>query len=163
MVIVCTLDNFVRTAAPHIVGWGTVHMLPTPVHPAPILSQAAATTALQNFLGLVAPGEDICFSAHGNGAESGGDGGPTDPWGWNAAAIAAMLNTLAANGWHGRVLFHVCCESVANFSAGVAVALGTLNRHGVSCYGYNRSVGSKEGVPSQGSLDKNVSLQVSIS
>ncbi len=155
MLIVCTQDMTIRKAADGVANWGTVNKLQNS------LTQANATTALQHLLGAVGSNEDICFSAHGNDTEI---GDTTSPWGWDAATIAALLHKYAAGGnWNGRVLFHVCCTSVANFSARVAITLGSLGRRGIRCYGYNRAVGSTEGVPAPANLDKNVSLQVTIS
>jgi hypothetical protein len=108
--------------------------------------------------------EDLCFSGHGNDTEIGGAGGPNDPWGWTAEEIAGMLSTIVeTNNWRGRVLFHVCCETVANFSARVAIRLAQMGRHHIACYGYNRSLPANEGIPLPRNLDKNVSLQVTIS
>lgn len=167
MLIVCTRDQNVIAPALQVLGWGAVRVVPTTT---PILSQAAATTALQGFIALVGPAEDICFSAHGNDTDIGGHGAPnsqghiTDPWGWTAAEIAGMLDALIQqNGWHGHALFHVCCESVANFSAGVAVELGNLGRGGIACYGYNRSLPTSEGVPQTNQLEQNISLQKTLS
>ena len=157
MLIVCTQDaaiiNWTQQAASNSVLWGNVQYL------AVGQTQVQATNQLAGFLANLSNNEPLCLSAHGNDTEIGDAGtGPND-WGWTTNAIAGLLQANAANN-QGPMLMRVCCETVANFSAGLAVALENIQALNlVWIYGYNRPVPITQVYPAPGNLGNQVDLQ----
>jgi hypothetical protein len=154
MLIACTQDNVIRTAAttPAKGGgpWGPIVLLP-------LGPQAAATAAFAHALREMPAGRPLCLTAHGNDIEIGDfEGG----WGWTTGQIADLLRTNAPPAWRGPILVHACAETVADFAAGLAVAIEMRQVFaGLWCYGYNRDVPSDAGFPPTEGLDRRVDLQ----
>jgi hypothetical protein len=157
MLIVCTQDEVVRNWAQNPLSgsndWGAVIALPAG-------PQQNASQAFLNALRALDRNEPLCLSAHGNDTEIGDSGhGPND-WGWDTEDIAELLRLSVPNHYSGPVLCSVCSETVANFSAGLVVALERARAlNGVWIYGYNRPVPSNAHFPAPNELDRKVDLQ----
>jgi hypothetical protein len=157
MLIVCTQDPVVRNWAQNPLSgsndWGAVIALPAG-------PQQNATQAFLNALGRLGRNEPLCLSAHGNDLEIGDEGDQPNDWGWNAHDVAELLRLSVPNHYRGPILCSVCSETVANFSAGLAVALETARAlNGVWIYGYNRPVDSNAHFPAPNELARKVDLQ----
>lgn len=165
MLIFCTKDQDLINAWINTTTWGDVYVLDAGA------DQNEATVELIHYLQLLRPQEPLCIAAHGNNNEIGDDGSGDNDWSWSCADIAKVLRLAGPNGgWSAntgsdetdaKVLFQVCCSNVANFSAGVAVALekNPPRDFSVWCYGYRRSVPFRESIPSPAQLDRNPALQ----
>lgn len=154
MLIVCTQDPVIRQAATDVEkggpAWAPVVQLPRGAQPG---AQAQFAASLRN-LGV---NEALCLSAHGNDTELGdAEGG----WTWTPTDVATLLAGNVAERWMGPILVHACAETVANFSAGLAVALERLRSfNGLWCYSFNRPVPSDGGFPPPVDLSRRVDLQ----
>ncbi len=154
MLIVCTQDPVIRnTATEPAKGIGPWE----PVIQIPLGPQAAANEAFAEALQELPAGQALCLSAHGNDTELGdAEGG----WTWDTAEVAELLQENAPGEWAGPILIHACAENVANFSAGLAVALEMRGAfEGLWCFGYNRPVPPNEGFPPPAGLAHRVDLQ----
>jgi hypothetical protein len=154
MLIVCTQDPVVRNTATQAGKGGAAW---APVRLIPLGTQAAADGVFAEVLGELEAGDALCLSAHGNDTELGDAVGG---WTWSTAEIAELIQEHAPAEWGGPILIHACAESVADFAAGLAVALemrGVFD--GLWCYGYNRAVPADEGFPPPEGLDRRVDLQ----
>lgn len=154
MLIVCTQDPVIRQAAADPAkggaNWGRVVQLPPGPQPGARVGFAASLQRLR-------PNEALCLSAHGSDFELGDEEGG---WGWGTTDVAALLVENVGSTWTGPVLVHACAETVANFSAGLAVALEQHQSfEGLWCYGYNRPLPSEEGYPPPVDLARRVDLQ----
>ncbi len=157
MLIVCTQDETIqRWAQERESGsdqWEPVIVLPKG-------TQRNANTEFAAAIKTLRANDPLCFSAHGNDAEIGDDGGRKRGWGWNCADIAELLRLYAPENYQGPILCSVCCETVANFSAGLAVALINARAcNGVWIYGYNKSVPTDARFPNPTKLSDRPDLQ----
>lgn len=160
MIIITTKDQaFIQYVLnQNTATWGNIYIIPNN------LSQNQATQAIRNWVSQLGHNEALCFVGHGNDQEMGGTGVGNDTWTWNRNALAAILQQDIPNNWtYNLILFQICCQTVANYSAGVAVELGFINRHGIWCFGYNKSILISATIPTVQQVGTNVALQGSIS
>lgn len=156
MLIVCTRDRIIVNAArdpsKHADRWGDLVILNDRSSPAQ--ATVAMSRALQGYNG------PLCFSAHGNDTDIGDEGNGVNDWGWSCNQIAALMqNALPAN-FRGPVLIHACADTVANFAAGLAVALENLRIfNGLWIYGYSRALPADAGYPEVATMGRNAELQ----
>jgi hypothetical protein len=155
MIIAATTDQGLIEAFRKIYNgsWGQIAAID------PKLGQDKADEEMKELLSLLGPDEPLCFLAHGNDKEMGDDGGPTSKWDWHHEKLAKIFVDGVPATWNQPVLFAICCNSVANYSAHVAVDLGKKKRIGIWCYGYNRPTGYGEKIPEPQNVDKDRSLQ----
>lgn len=154
MLIVCTQDETIRNAAtdPEKGGpaWAPVILLPEG-------PRATAQEQFEQSLAELAEDDALCLSAHGNDQALGDAHGG---WTWSTANIAALMVANITTDWGGPVLIHACARTVANFSAGLAVA---IEQHRcfdeLWCYGYNRPVPSDGDYPPPAGLGDRLDLQ----
>jgi|GEM_PF-4909024 len=160
MIIIVTKDQaFIQYVLnQNTASWGNIYVIPNN------LSQNQATQMITHLVGQLGMNEALCFVGHGNDIEMGGTGLGNDTWVWNRQALAAIIEQFIPNNWsYNLILFQICCESVANYSAGVAVDLGNLNKHDIWCFGYNKSILISATIPSVQQVTTNVALQGTIS
>jgi hypothetical protein len=123
-------------------------------------SNPVATVQLRHALQRVRPYEPLCLDAHGNDTELGDANSTGMSWWWSVQEIAGLLAAELPEDYAAPILIKACGNTVANFSANTAVALGGLQSlGGVWIYGYNDRVSITHPFPSPAGLDRNVDLQ----
>lgn len=158
MLIVCTKDadcvNWAVNTNSGSAAWGAVNQIPV------LASQLQASQQLGNYLAALNANEPLCLYAHGNDHEIGDSGGGVGDWGWSIKQLAVILGNNAPGKYQGPILIQACAKNVVNFSAGLAVELGKLDKLvGVWVYGYNRPVDVTKSFPPPSKLEKQVDLQ----
>lgn len=160
MIIITTKDQaFIQYVLNQdTASWGNVYVIPNN------LSQNQATQMMKNLVSQLGINEALCFVGHGNDHEMGGTGVGNDNWVWNRQSLAKILDQHIPNNWNYHlILFQICCQSVANYSAGIALDLSNLNTHGIWCFGYNKSILISATIPTVQQVTTNVALQGTIS
>lgn len=153
MLIVCTQDpavrNWANTPNSGAGQWGDTVLL--------CGSQEEATAMLGAMFGRLGKQEPLCLSAHGNDTEIGDE--DEQGWTWTTTDIAKLFKIYNRD-YNGPFLISACAKTVANFSAGLAVAM----QHEKTCdelwvYGYNRPVDIEERFPDPERLSQRLDLQ----
>lgn len=152
MLIVCTQDKAIRDVAtnPKKGGqaWAPVELLPTGLQP-----DARFAEILQS----LPVNKPLCLAAHGNDKEI---GDPVGGWSWSTKRIAALLARNVNPTWNGLILIYACAKTVANFSAGLTVALEEVPCfRGLWCFGFNRAITTDYGFPPPVGMESSPLLQ----
>jgi hypothetical protein len=157
MIIVCAQDPAIQAVAMNpgsgASAWGNVYILGG--------TQRSASSQFGGALRLLERYEPLCLSAHGNDTEIGDGDEVARPWTWTTTDVAALLNTYAPHNYAGPILISACANTVANFSAGLALALDGAAQYmnGIWIYGYNIAVATNTTFPNPNGLSMNVELQ----
>ncbi|MGH3680226.1 MAG: hypothetical protein ACRDT2_08240 [Natronosporangium sp.] len=157
MIIIITQDpavnRWAHTTGSNTRAWGRLIVISA-------ADQAAATKLLRDVLASVGRDEPLCLVGHGNDREIGDAGSQPADWTWSVEDVARLLASQLKSGHQAPILIESCANTVANFSAGVAVQLAKLRSlAGVWLYGYNRPVDVYHTLPNPVTLDRNVELQ----
>lgn len=152
MLIVCTQDQAIREVATNPAkggqAWAPVELLPPGIQP-----DAKFAEILRN----LPVNQPLCLAAHGNDTEIGDEVGG---WSWSTRRMAALLAKNVNYTWRGPVLIYACAKTVANFSAGLVVALQEVPAfRGLWCYGFNRAITTAYGFPDPANMDGSPLLQ----